>query len=134
MPLTRMAPLVGASRSAIARSSVVLPQPDGPIKETNSPRSTARSMPLSACTGPSAVTKLNDKPATSMTRAPTAVSSVVASGLSILSRDAFRRSMLLPCGERPGLGRERLTLDEIAAAGFDLNLAVAPGHFAARQG
>ena len=53
MPLTRMTPLVGVSRSAIARSSVVLPQPEGPMKETNSPRSTLRLMPLSACTGPS---------------------------------------------------------------------------------
>ena len=38
MPLTRIVPPVGCSRSAMTRSSVVLPQPDGPISETNSPR------------------------------------------------------------------------------------------------
>ena len=37
MPLTRTAPAVACSRSAMTRSSVVLPQPDGPISEMNSP-------------------------------------------------------------------------------------------------
>ena len=40
MPLTVMVPPVGRSRSAMTRSNVVLPQPDGPMNETNSPRST----------------------------------------------------------------------------------------------
>ena len=34
------------------RSSVDLPQPDGPISETNSPGWTSRSMPSSASTSP----------------------------------------------------------------------------------
>ena len=38
----------------MTRSSVVLPQPDGPISETNSPGAIARSISLSACTGASA--------------------------------------------------------------------------------
>ena len=37
-------PPVGRSRSAMTRSSVVLPQPDGPMNETNSPRFTSRSI------------------------------------------------------------------------------------------
>src|SRR5882724_6794856 len=39
-------------RPAIMRSSVDLPQPDGPTKTTNSPFSIARSMPLIARSGP----------------------------------------------------------------------------------
>src|SRR5579872_5800392 len=140
MPLTRIAPLVGVSRSATARSSVVLPQPEGPINETNSPRSTGKSMWLKACTGPSAVAKVSDKSAMSMTRSPAATFSVCfATGLSMSraascqasSNDAFGGGVLLPSGERPRLGGERIALDELAAAGLDLQLAVAPRHFAA---
>ena len=41
---------VGSVRSPTIRSSVDFPQPDGPIRETNSPASTSRSMPSSATT------------------------------------------------------------------------------------
>src|SRR5690348_18273697 len=37
-------PLVGCSKPAISRSVVVLPQPDGPSREKNSPLATVRSM------------------------------------------------------------------------------------------
>ena len=47
-PPCRMRPPVAGSSPAIARSSVVLPQPDGPRKETNSPAATARLTPPSA--------------------------------------------------------------------------------------
>ena len=69
-----MTPLVGFSRSATARRSVVLPQPDGPMKETNSPRLILRLTLLSACTGPSAVSKLSESP----------LISIAASGASAL--------------------------------------------------
>ena len=36
-PWIRMSPWLTASKPAIMRSVVVLPQPDGPTKETNSP-------------------------------------------------------------------------------------------------
>ena len=36
-PACSMRPLVWMSRPAMARSSVVLPHPDGPRKQTNSP-------------------------------------------------------------------------------------------------
>ena len=38
-PSWRIVPLVCGSRPAMARSRVVLPQPEGPRKQTNSPRS-----------------------------------------------------------------------------------------------
>ncbi len=79
MPLTRMSPLVGVSRSATARSSVVLPQPDGPMKETNSPRATFRLTLLSACTGPSRVSKRSD----------TSAMSIVASDDGLLPRRSW---------------------------------------------
>src|SRR5512133_2086596 len=41
-PLIAIRPLVGVSKPAIMRRVVVLPQPLGPRKETNSPRSTSR--------------------------------------------------------------------------------------------
>src|SRR6185312_16710871 len=42
----------GVSSPAMIRKSVVLPQPDGPRKQTNSPSSTARLTPSSAVTAP----------------------------------------------------------------------------------
>ena len=42
-----MLPAVGSSKPATMRSTVVLPQPDGPRKETNSPAPTSR---LKSCT------------------------------------------------------------------------------------
>ena len=48
----RPCPRVGAIRSPIRRSIVDLPQPDGPISETNSPASIWRSIPCSAVTLP----------------------------------------------------------------------------------
>ncbi len=42
-PSTVMVPAVGCSKPAIIRSVVVLPQPDGPRNDTNSPRCALRS-------------------------------------------------------------------------------------------
>ena len=50
LPLTTKLPEVGLSRSPISRSRVLLPQPDGPISETNSPGAMVRSMALKAST------------------------------------------------------------------------------------
>ena len=47
-PSIVIVPAVGCSKPAIMRSVVVLPQPDGPRNETNSPRSAAR---LKSCDG-----------------------------------------------------------------------------------
>jgi hypothetical protein len=58
MPLTEIVPDVGFSKSAMTRSKVVLPQPDGPMKETNSPLPMVRSTLESASTGPSLVWKV----------------------------------------------------------------------------
>src|ERR1700761_902757 len=60
MPLTSSDPELGCCRSAITRSMVVLPQPDGPMKDTNSPSATARSTCDSASTRPSAVSKVSE--------------------------------------------------------------------------
>ena len=46
----------------MTRSSVVLPQPDGPMNETNSPAAICRSTLASASTAPSAVAKVSDTP------------------------------------------------------------------------
>ena len=54
----------GRSKPATMRSSVVLPQPEGPSSEKNSPRSTASDTPSTARTAP----KLFDTP--SNTRKP----------------------------------------------------------------
>ena len=52
MPFTSTVPADGGVRSPITRSNVDLPQPDGPISETNSPGSIARSISCSAVTLP----------------------------------------------------------------------------------
>jgi hypothetical protein len=43
-PFCSMRPVVCTSRPAIARSNVVLPQPDGPRKQTNSPSTISSEM------------------------------------------------------------------------------------------
>src|SRR5688572_3712134 len=48
----RMLPAVGSSKPATMRSVVVLPQPLGPRKETNSPRWIARSTFCTTCSPP----------------------------------------------------------------------------------
>src|ERR1041384_5208093 len=48
LPLTVAVPDVGWIRAPMMRSSVDLPQPDGPISDTNSPGSISRSIPCSA--------------------------------------------------------------------------------------
>src|SRR6266567_2346532 len=60
MPLTSNDPLDGCCRSAITRNIVVLPHPDGPIKDTNSPSATCRLTSESASTRPSAVSKVSE--------------------------------------------------------------------------
>src|ERR1700722_4489358 len=56
-----MPPEVGVSRSAMTRSSVVLPQPEGPMKETNSPFATLRLALSRAWTALSPVSKVSDR-------------------------------------------------------------------------
>ena len=51
-PLTVIVPPVGISKPAIIRRVVVLPQPDGPRNDTNSPRSAARSKFSTTATSP----------------------------------------------------------------------------------
>src|ERR1700747_3086513 len=60
MPFTSSVPDVGCCRSAITRSIVVLPQPEGPMKETKSPSATCRLTLESASTRPSAVSKVRE--------------------------------------------------------------------------
>src|ERR1700722_17315997 len=60
MPLTDNEPEVGCCKSAITRSIVVLPQPDGPMKETNSPSAICRSTLDKASTRPSAVSNVSE--------------------------------------------------------------------------
>ena len=55
LPSMSTSPSVGCSRPAMVRSSVVLPQPDGPSRTRYSPSRVARSMPSIALTAVSAV-------------------------------------------------------------------------------
>src|SRR5512141_2390690 len=52
VPLTVIVPPVGCSKPAIMRRVVVLPHPDGPRNDTNSPRSAARLKSSTAATSP----------------------------------------------------------------------------------
>src|SRR5215218_10091340 len=51
-PSTSIVPSEGGMKPAIMRSVVVLPQPEGPSRETNSPSRRARSTPSTAATAP----------------------------------------------------------------------------------
>src|SRR5688572_14121256 len=55
LPSMRMAPDVRSSRPAIMRSSVDLPQPEGPTKTTNSPFLMSRLAPGMMTTSPKAL-------------------------------------------------------------------------------
>src|SRR5215510_8359694 len=57
-PSSRISPSVGCSKPAIMRSVVVLPQPDGPSIEKNSPAGISRSMPSTAVNSPNFLTRL----------------------------------------------------------------------------
>src|SRR6188472_2113520 len=57
LPLTATVPEVGSIRSPMIRSSVDLPQPEGPISETNSPSAISRSIPCSAVVWPNSFVK-----------------------------------------------------------------------------
>src|SRR4051812_48293211 len=62
-----MAPEVARSRSAMTRRRVVLPQPEGPISDTNWPARTVRSTPDSAWTGAPPASKTTDSDMASIT-------------------------------------------------------------------
>ena len=51
-PSISISPAVGSSKPASMRSSVVLPQPDGPSSEKNSPRRMSNETSSTALTGP----------------------------------------------------------------------------------
>src|SRR5690349_10655863 len=71
-PCSRITPWVGSSKPAIIRIVVVLPQPDGPSREKNSPSRMSRSMPATAViTSPRAWNSLTT-PDSSIAGRPTA--------------------------------------------------------------
>ena len=51
-PSISIVPASAPMKPAIIRSVVVLPQPEGPSSETNSPSSSSRSKPATAATSP----------------------------------------------------------------------------------
>lgn len=57
-PASSMVPAVGASKPAIIRSTVVLPEPDGPSIEKNSPSAISRSTPATASVLPKDLRRL----------------------------------------------------------------------------
>src|SRR5665213_475433 len=86
MPLTCIVPAVGCSRSAITRKNVVLPQPDGPMNETNSPLLISSVTSESALTGPSLVVKVRESPCAETTLAAAlVVGAVTGMGSSVVS-------------------------------------------------
>src|SRR3954468_14428762 len=58
VPSTMTTPLVGSSSRLQQRSSVDLPEPDGPMMKTSSPCATARSMPFSTSRVPKDLCRL----------------------------------------------------------------------------
>jgi hypothetical protein len=57
-PSTRIEPEVGFSKPAIMRRMVVLPQPDGPSREMNSPLSKAKLTDLTTVVAPKVLVRL----------------------------------------------------------------------------
>ena len=63
-PPSQILPSVGCSNPAIIRRHVVLPEPDGPSIEKNSPSRTSRSTPSTAMTSPNRLTTPSSRTAT----------------------------------------------------------------------
>ena len=59
-PPSRIVPEVGSSSPAIMRSVVVLPQPDGPSRQKNSPFSTVKVESFTATKSPKALLQVLD--------------------------------------------------------------------------
>src|SRR6202171_3684757 len=57
LPWTRASPVVGCSKPAIMRSNVDFPQPEAPIRQTNSPCGIVRSTDASASTSSASAAK-----------------------------------------------------------------------------
>src|SRR5215468_916394 len=82
-----MRPSVGASNPAIIRRHVVLPEPDGPSIEKNSPSRTSRSTPSTAVTVPNRLTMPSMRTATpspAVEGVPGAASATVVCGSSVM--------------------------------------------------
>src|SRR5438034_7767165 len=96
-PLSRMAPSVGRSNPAIRRRVVVLPHPDGPRSEKNSPPGTWRLIPSTAVISSNRLTRLTSRtsppPGTILALAPT-------------GSDTFPRRRCPPSPLRFGGGRD----------------------------
>src|SRR5690554_763890 len=85
-PATSTVPAVGRSSAPMMLSSVVLPQPDGPASDVNSPSSTSRSTPRSACTGTPSWSYTRVTPRTRISGRPAAaVAAPPAAGLVVVS-------------------------------------------------
>jgi hypothetical protein len=69
-PWSRIWPLVGSSKPATIRSVVVLPQPDGPSSEKNSPSAMRRSTCSTARTSPAAEENRFSTPTSSIAGSP----------------------------------------------------------------
>src|SRR2546423_2831160 len=67
-PSSRICPPVGCSNPAIIRSVVVLPQPDGPSMEKNSPAGICRLMPSTAITSLNSLTRSTTSTSPPVTR------------------------------------------------------------------
>ncbi len=80
--------MVGCSRSAITRISVVLPQPDGPMNETKSPSLICRLTLASASTAPSRDWKVSETPRASTVSA----AALAARGAPVAGCDGVMRS------------------------------------------
>src|SRR4051794_39084942 len=88
-----MRPRVGSSKPAIIRSTVVLPDPDGPSNEKNSPGAMSRSMPATASTSPNVFRK----PRRSMAAVPSCLFKVTV--VLPAGADVADHKGLFPAGE-----------------------------------
>src|SRR5688572_19481274 len=128
MPLTLIVPDVGCSRSAMTRRNVVLPQPEGPMKETNSPLAISRLTSVRATTSPSRVEKVRPS--------PLAETTVVRSDPRRRDAGALHRAGrgdLLPGRERTVDGAARLARHELSVARPRPDLVLDDGDLAVRQ-
>ena len=100
-PSSRIAPAVGSSRPAIIRSSVVLPQPDGPSRQTKVPCGTSRLIASTAVKSPNRLV-------TSLIARPDMACLLNAFGQDCRAvGSAYRPRRSLPCSSPSVVGEER---------------------------
>src|SRR3954471_14749082 len=131
LPCRKTSPSVGSSNPAIMRIVVVLPQPDGPSSEKNSPSPMVTSTPLTAATASPCAWNVLVIPLSSIAASSVHTSAVSASFVSVTSGSDMAHHVLDPRVVLEPVHRQVLAVPRVLEAAVrhlrdDRNVGVDP--------